>query len=306
MLSAVQTNNVAKLLRAKARDDQNKHPKWKRGLQEYMCKQAIEHGHLEVLQCLRDMGCMWPSDAFRIATQYEQRAIFEWLLEQPWALNHSSSYALAHAIRWGDVDLVARVHANLLVNDSLDEQVSRAAAAVGSVEILEWLRAHDCPMDQSTMRTAIEHGHVDCVAWLRHQCAIGFGDEACKHAAKAGHALVLAYLHEQGCPWDEGVFDAVLQCPAPIDAHGRRRRDPFIACLRYLLAHGCPCPMYPPLGRRWWLMPVLHEHLMPKWRWMVKVRPYALHWLEEHAKARGAPGGVDEAEGAAFVAEAMA
>ena len=86
MLSAVQTNNVAKLLRAKARDDQNKHPKWKPGLQEYMCEQAIEHGHLEVLQCLRDMGCAWSRRAFVIARQYERRAIFEWLIEQPMAL----------------------------------------------------------------------------------------------------------------------------------------------------------------------------------------------------------------------------
>ena len=47
------------------------------------------------------------------------------------------------------------------------------------------------------MMAAIEHGHLDCVAWL-HQHYVWVADEACKHAAKAGHAHVLAYLHEQG------------------------------------------------------------------------------------------------------------
>jgi hypothetical protein len=29
----------------------------------------------------------------------------------------------------------------------------------------------------------------------------------------------------------------------------------------------------------------VQKHLLPKWRWMVRVRPFALHWLEEHAMA---------------------
>ena len=40
---------------------------------------------------------------------------------------------------------------------------------------------------------------------------------------------------------------------------------------------------------------IVRHCLLPKWRatvaWMVKVRPYAWHWLEEHAKIQCAEGG---------------
>ena len=44
-------------------------------------------------------------------------------------------------------------------------------------------------------------------------------------------------------------------------------------------------------SERWVVKALLKMVLLPKWRDAVRVRPYALHWLEEVAKARCAPSG---------------
>ena len=45
------------------------------------------------------------------------------------------------------------------------------------------------------------------------------------------------------------------------------------------------------MDRRLLVRLVVRAHLLPKWRWMVRVRPYALHWLEEHMRNGCAQGG---------------
>ena len=304
MWSAVVANNVPKLRKAKARDEACKHPKWpKLDHQERLCELAIEKGSMEALACLRDMGCAWSRHAFRLAKIYDRRAIFEWLLEQPGALAAATSDVGALAIRWGDVELLARVHA---LGVPLDEVCVRAAAAEGRVDMLQWLEAHGCPLDEA-MRPAIEYtlqhagGHLECVAWLQEESVTGavaaMDTKWCALAAESGHQHVLAWLHEHGFAWDKSTIYAAFF------GIGSNRRAAHVQCLRYALAHGCQLETWNGLvDRRFYLGLVVREHLLPRWRWMVKVRPYALHWLEEHAQRLGAPGGVDHQAALDFVA----
>ena len=57
---------------------------------------------------------------------------------------------------------------------SRKEGLCEAAARSGQLEVLQWLRANDCPWDKYT----------------------------CAHAAGGGHLEVLQWLRANDCPWD--------------------------------------------------------------------------------------------------------
>ena len=98
-------------------------------------------------------------------------------------------------------------------------------------------------------------------------------------AAKGGHLDALAFLHEHGCPWSEVSMYGLFFTDIPSK----------LECARYMLAHGCPCPAQ---DRARLVRSVARHVLLPRWRAMVKVRPYAWHWLEMHTETHWAPKGV--------------
>lgn len=60
----------------------------------------------------------------------------------------------------------------------------------------------------------------------------------CTEAAHAGNLPCLQYAHEQGCAWDHGTYQAVLERQASSDLfYGKFHLDSVLA---YLQAHGCP------------------------------------------------------------------
>ena len=54
------------------------------------------------------------------------------------------------------------------------------------------------PWDQSTTRSAAEHGHLEVLRWAReHGCP--WNEDTCYYAARNGHLEVLQWAREHGC-----------------------------------------------------------------------------------------------------------
>jgi hypothetical protein len=50
------------------------------------------------------------------------------------------------------------------------------------MEVLQWLRAHDCPWHEHICAYAAEGGHLEVLQWAReHECP--WNEETCQHAA---------------------------------------------------------------------------------------------------------------------------
>ena len=132
------------------------------------------------------------------------------------------------------------------------------------------LMCSSCADCHNSCIIAAMKGHLDCLQ-SAHANGCPWNEDTCSFAAQNGHFDCLQYAYENGCPWNEGTCLFAAQ-------HGH------LDCLQYAHANRCP---YPPK-----LLPtIVQKILYPKWRWLVRVRPYALHWLEEHAKTQCAAGG---------------
>ena len=139
-----------------------------------------------------------------------------------------------------------------------DKKTINMAARHGSLEIVKYCVANECPIDVFACADAAENGHLEILKYLHEEAkapwdeytatwAAGKGhlhileylverkyDEydmlACERAAKSGHLDCLKYLHETAkAPWDE---DAIRS------AHENNHPD----CVQYLLDNNCPLP----------------------------------------------------------------
>ena len=65
--------------------------------------------------------------------------------------------------------------------------------------MLQWLREHNCPWDESTCTYAAMRGKLEVLQWARdHDCPWDLKTTAC--AAEYGHTEVLQWAREHGCP----------------------------------------------------------------------------------------------------------
>ena len=109
-----------------------------------------------------------------------------------------------------------------------DSRATVAAAFVGNLDTLEWLRARGCPWNSNVVENAAEEGHVHILEYaLDHGCDGGawvfcyaargghihvmewamargleWDERTCFSAAKRGHLDALKWLRARGCPWD--------------------------------------------------------------------------------------------------------
>ena len=103
-----------------------------------------------------------------------------------------------------------------------------------------------------TSYLAAKYCTVDVMAYL-HEDGCPW-DSACASAAEGGHLEMLKYLFDHGCPWDENAcvnaaYGGHLQCLKFLHEHGcpwdgrtirYARLAGHIDCLEYARAHGCP------------------------------------------------------------------
>ncbi len=137
------------------------------------------------------------------------------------------------------------------------------ARGCGSIEVMQWLRAHDVPWGLSVTLYAAKSGHLDLLQWmyaldpppaplgsvdLSVVCGVGhlptvqwmrsldppvrwYGGE-CSSAARSGNVELMKWLREQGRPWSSGGRGG-LHCMNNAAVNGR------LDMVQYLLAQGC-------------------------------------------------------------------
>ena len=143
-----------------------------------------------------------------------------------------------------------------------DKKTINMAARHGSLEIVKYCVANECPIDVFACADAAENGHLEILKYLHEEAKApwdeytatwaagkgqlhileylverkydGYGMLACEYAAmraaESGHLDCLKYLHETAkAPWD---YKAVRQ------AHLYNQPE----CLQYLLDNNCPLP----------------------------------------------------------------
>ena len=233
------------------------------------CQLAAHKGHRDLLEWLRAHGCPWDSAVMAVCARNGDLELLKWL------------YSCG-------CPCTANVH--------------KAAIHAGHMHVLVYLHEQGSPVYAlvSLIDTAAEHGRLDCLKFL-HERGYPWHDETYTHACvgtsrfcrrrypDVGHPEVVRYLHEHGCPWSERSFSWAYPTKRMAELMDHRRTSlSQIECARYMLAHGCPCPAE---ERALWVRLVARRLLLPRWRLIVRVRPYALHWLEEHEQAQCAPEG---------------
>ena len=279
------------------------------------CVAAAQGGHLDVLVFLHEHGCPWTLRGRErepwVAVKRGDLAMFKYLCDKgcpvhPRRYSDSSSLAnvgcvYSYAARKGHVHMLAHLHENAF---PITEHYApgrhpvfvRVAAQHGQQRCLLYMRSKGYEWNESTIAAAASNGHLACVTLL-HEYGCPWSSEACRKAVKGGHLACLMYLHEHGCPWDEWVSEVCIR----EQVRWRVADAARLSCLRYMLAHGCPLSRisFPssllPDIREACIKLIAKHLLLPRWReavrWMIKVRPYAWHWYEEHQRVQCAPGG---------------
>ena len=77
-----------------------------------------------------------------------------------------------------------------------------AAAAMGSISLLQWGRDSGCPLTPSVCSSAALGGHLEVLKWLREQMGCPWDESTCGAAARGGHLEVLEWAVTHGCPID--------------------------------------------------------------------------------------------------------
>jgi len=179
-----------------------------------LCTQAAEDGKFEILQGLRaiDPPCPWDATTFESASSHGHLPILQWLKDHdcPW-----DATTFARAARRGHMGLLPWLKQH---GCPWDEDTCVAAAQGGHLSVLQWLRQHGCPWDATeTCLGAARSGHIDVLAWVRAQDPCAPWPQAIM--ARAFHWLgadgfpVLQWLVAHDCPWDTHVCkDAAYIC----------------------------------------------------------------------------------------------
>jgi hypothetical protein len=110
-----------------------------------------------------------------------------------------------------------------------------------SVGILDWsiqYGGYRLQCDLKTLETAVKHGHVSVLQYLKDQYSADFTQSSedrtdsatvlCTTASRRGHLVILKWLREQGCEWNDDVCIAALA-------------ERHLECLQYAMDNGLWC-----------------------------------------------------------------
>jgi hypothetical protein len=171
-------------------DGEDEHERRERQTAVILCGDAAAHGHLHIVQFLRDQNCMWEDDSIirGLRPGFVSRAAYDGHLN-----------VLRYIFTQDD---------DFPVNFGRDDAVCNAAVRGNQLEVLKWLRAQKTPVFAWSNQTAFyaaEGGHLEILKWMRSQSPPCPWDEAvCTVAAINGKLDILQYLrsseHEEPCP----------------------------------------------------------------------------------------------------------
>lgn len=191
---------------------------------------AAQHGHLDVLQYLHQIGVPVSNYSLNSAAWGGHIDILKWLHFDLGLRQEQSQCALDVAARNGHLEAVQFLHQFLNEGYSMSAINSAAehghleviqwltanrrdgwwsgnamdkAAAMGHLDVVKWLHANRTEgCSSSAMDKAAEHGHLAVVEWLSLNRKGGYGCKAMNLAAENGHLDVVKWLHEhrsEGC-----------------------------------------------------------------------------------------------------------
>jgi hypothetical protein len=148
-------------------------------------------------------------------------AVVKWLIERGLPLTGGVS----GAVHQGHLRILEHLHS---AGCELSETHCREAAERSNLQLLQWLRARNCPWDSDAVGcAAAAAGSKDILLWLQQQQGAVLTERTMCRAAGAGKAALVHWLHANGCPWSEDVL-----CYAAVGAHA----DLF----KWLHLNGCP------------------------------------------------------------------
>lgn len=175
----------------------------------YTSRCAAASNHLHVLQWLRSQQppCPWDEALCKIAAGQGSIDMLRWLRSQVPPCNWDDSATLIAAckgkfkcLKW------------LIEHGAPLTTKCTAAAANGSLDVLEWLRSRDppCPWDVFVSSTIASQGDLVKLQWL-HSQGCPFDGTAYVEAANLGHMHVLKWLSAVAIPVPQGVTCALVR-----------------------------------------------------------------------------------------------
>ena len=113
---------------------------------------------------------------------------------------------IAMFARVGPASRAAVVASNLPRAGTVGGGPLKITELCGTVQLLAWAKANDCPWVARTCALAARIGHSEVLTWAReHGC--DWDADTCAWAAWRGHLEVLIWAREHGCPWEEVDVD---------------------------------------------------------------------------------------------------
>ena len=174
-------------------------------LGERTCIFAAKAGHLHVLKWLRsrDPPCRWCAKTPEAAILGGHISCLEWAIENGCPWDKESTSAAAHM---GDLGTLKWLREHRNTPCPWEECTCYEAARHGHLEVLKYARSKGCKWCEETMRDAAEMNHLHILKWARAQRSpCPWDEEVCALAAKEGNLEVLKWLRAQNppCPWNE-------------------------------------------------------------------------------------------------------
>ena len=112
-----------------------------------------------------------------------------------------------------------------------DEYCSLAAAENSNLPALDYLMNHECKwLDNAAPPASVaaaENNDLPMLQWMEKNGYYWKVVDVAYYAARKGNIEMLAWIHQQGCPWDETATEEAA------------RNGQFDA-LNWLIEHGCP------------------------------------------------------------------
>lgn len=176
----------------------------------YLCNEAVQSGHLDMLIYLNNHGVSWDEDGMPLYTAALNGYvdIMEYAFQKGCQVPEVGVFSLCDAGAYnGHLNVIkwARAHGCYW-----DEHTFSYAALHDDIEMIEWLYNNGCPWDDSTCYSAASFGHLEILKWVRER-GCPWGLEACCAAAYSGHLHVIVWALENGCPWNDKIYEIAVK-----------------------------------------------------------------------------------------------
>jgi hypothetical protein len=171
---------------------------------------AAECNRLAEVQYLHNQGCPWPSGLLGEVASRGHFELLRWCSQHgcPW----DTAMAPFFAAKSSSIELMAWVLQQ--PRTQLYEDVMYTAAAQGHTAMCQLLHAKQCPWDWKSTRAAARGGHADVLRWLMDNGCPWNAQYMCEAAARGGSVEVLVHLQQQGLLTSAALLRSMLNTAA--------------------------------------------------------------------------------------------